>query len=521
MEKIKCPPDPSRTIVGFRDTGYNLYTAVADIVDNSINARARNVIITIDKDPVGQVHIRIADDGYGMSRDELVSAMRYGAPEHKKGNALGRFGLGLKTASTSVCRQLTVLSRKTANHEVVAARWDLDAVKTDWLLEVGAPDENLAEEFRELVPGSGTLVCWDKVDRIGANNQFDKQGLSDKSLSAYRVKLRDHLQLVFHRFLGNRISITLNGERLEPWDPFVLTEKTECPLKRTYSVKLPEATQLYEVQLNAYVIPNKYEYSTNDARDRAKIKSNLQGFYVYREDRVIIAHSWLDLFATEPHFSLLRVELSFPRELDELFGLDIKKSTLNLAANSHLEDTIKQEIKPVRAHAEARYRAGKRTGQKKHGTSPHAQSQGLLDSKYKEETANLQTRQVGENKVEITNANGTTIITMPTIKTANVKELIEVVDSLPNGLFWEPALVNNRLGLRISRGHMYYERVYVPSFSDGVTVQGIDSLLWALAKCEQDVLDAEIRKSLINLRFFVSKTLHDLAEELPEPEDVD
>src|SRR4051812_32233801 len=128
--------------------------------------------------------------------------------------------------------------------------------------------------------------------------------------------------------------------------------------------------------------------------------------------------------------------------------------------------------------------------------SPHAQSQGLLDSKYKDETSNLQTKQVGQNKVEITNSLGKTIVTMPTVKTNNMNELIEVADSINDGLFWEPALVNNRLGVRINRSHTYYERVYVPSFNDAVTVQGIDSILWALAKCEQEVMDSEVRKRL-------------------------
>ena len=522
MKSMECVPDAGRAIFGFRDTGYNLNTAVADIVDNSINAKAENVWITLDKDPAGQVYARIIDDGYGMGEDELFVAMRYGAPERTDGNKLGRFGLGLKTASTAICRRLTVVSRKSKNGGLNAACWDLDLVAREqkWLLQVGPSPKEHIREIEEYIDSSGTMVCWDVIDRLGTRDDVDTEGISNASLSAYIRRLREHLELVYHRFMEktkNPLKLWINGERLNPWNPFVPNENTDHPLSFELEIQIPGSKKKHPVAFNAYVIPNKYEYSTEDAKSKARLRNNLQGFYIYREDRIIIAADWLDMYSQEPHYTLLRAELSFPRELDELFSLDIKKSTLRL--NPGLYKIIEQKIDPVRRIADKRYRQGKHKDiQTK--PSPHTQSQGLIDSKYEETTDSLQVEQVGVNRVEVTNAQGTTIVTMPTVKTPHVKDLIEIADSIEDGLFWEPALINGRLGVRINRSHLYYERVYVPNFNDAVTVQGIDSILWALAKCEQEVLHKDIRKKLTDLRYFVSRTLRDLAEELPEVDSI-
>jgi Histidine kinase-, DNA gyrase B-, and HSP90-like ATPase len=519
MERIKHVPNAGRTITGLRDTGYTLYTAVADIIDNCINAKAENVWVAIEKDPGGKIHVRIIDDGYGMDKNELLDAMKYGSSDKATGNDLGRFGLGLKTASTSVCRKLSVITSKSKNSKTLTAIWDLDlvAAKNDWLLDIGeAKGENL-EEFKEYINDSGTMVCWDTVDRIGMNENADTDEISNQALGAYTRRLNEHLSLVFHRFLDRGdLSIAINGEELEGWDPFVLDEKTDNPLVREIKVQPPHSKKKYTVKVSAYIIPNKYEYSSEGAKKRARISNPKQGFYVYREDRVIISGNWLGMYVQEPHFSLARIEMSFPRELDELFNLDIKKSTLTL--NISFAELLKKEVDPVRRAAEQRYRKG-RLSKAKQTVSPHKQSQGLLNDKYDGTTEKVVAKKVGKNRVEITNANGVTTVTMPVIETKDIKELIEVVDTLDDGLFWEPALVNNRLGLRINRGHIYYDRVYVPNFSDTVTIQGIDSLLWALAKCEQEVVVDDVRKRFKQLRMFVSMTLRELAEELPEEPD--
>jgi hypothetical protein len=452
-----------------------------------------------------------------MDKEELFAAMRYGSPERSSDNALGRFGLGLKTASTSVCRKLTVVTRKSKKERAHAACWDLDLVAREqkWVLQIGEASADYLGELEEYVDDSGTMVCWDVVDRLGLHEDIDEDGITASALGAYMRRLREHLELVFHRFIQTeRLTIHLNGEELEAWNPFVPTESTERPISRTFKVDLPDGTK-HVVQLNAFVLPNKHEYSTREALARARLRNNLQGFYVYREDRIIIAADWLGMYSQEPHMTLLRAELSFPRDLDEFFGLDIKKSQVHITVNPALYRMVQREIEPVRRIADRRYRQGRQKDIKDKG-SPHEQSQSLIDSKYADTTEAVQVEQVGDNQVKITNANGTTVVSMPTVRTPGVKDLIEVVDSLDDGLFWAPALINGRLGVRINRSHPYYERVYVPNFNDTVTVQGIDSILWALAKCEEEVMHKDVRRKLTDLRYHVSHTLRELAEELPE-----
>ncbi len=520
MARIKHLPDAGRTIVGLRDTGYTLYTAVADIIDNSINAKAENIWVTFDKDPAGQIHIRVVDDGYGMGEKELLDAMKYGSSDKKKGNDLGRFGLGLKTASSSVCRELTVITSKSRRGKTFAAKWDIDVVvdQAEWYLDIGEADDDQLDEFKEYDLDSGTMVCWDKVDRIGTNEDADRNEISNQALGKYKQLLKEHLSLIFHRFLDkNELSIAVNGEELEGWDPFVPNETTESPLTRTFKITPPGSRKNYEVNVTAHVIPNKYEYSSEDARKNARISNSKQGFYVYRENRIIIAGDWLGMYTQEPHLSLARVELSFPRELDEMFSLDIKKSTFT--PNLQFAEILKKEIDPIRRAAEQRYRKGRQVGVKKKKTTPHKQSQGLLNDKYKDTTGNVDAKKVGKDRVKITNASGVTTVHMPVVSTPNIKDLIEVADSIDDGSFWEPVLVNNRLGVRINRSHIYYDRVYVPNFSNVVTVQGLDSILWAMAKCEQEVVTDESKKLFRKLRNQVGFVLRELAEELPEESD--
>ena len=110
-ETLEVPPDPGRMVEGLRDTGYEFPTAVADLVDNSIAAKATLVEVDVLMDYRGNITVSICDNGTGMDRTTLVSGMKYGAPARPDPSSLGKFGLGMKTASTAFCRMLSVISR--------------------------------------------------------------------------------------------------------------------------------------------------------------------------------------------------------------------------------------------------------------------------------------------------------------------------------------------------------------------------------------------------------------------------
>ena len=170
MTTIKIlPPDPSRLIEGLRDTGYDFNTALADIIDNSVDAKATKVRIWIRVDPDNDIVVSVADDGHGMDETALLNAMTYGAKSKKDKSSLGKFGLGLKTASTAFARRLSVITRASATSPVLKATWDLDHVdkKKEWEILIDAPARDEIKLLDEAAGGgSGTLVLWEKVDRL-------------------------------------------------------------------------------------------------------------------------------------------------------------------------------------------------------------------------------------------------------------------------------------------------------------------------------------------------------------------
>ena len=141
MQKEILPPNPSRLIEGLRDTGYDFNTALADVIDNSVDAGASHIAVRIDMDAEGDIVISVADNGCGMNRDALLNGMTYGAAGHPDPRRLGKFGLGLKTASTAFCRKLSVISRDSGTAKPLKAIWDLDHVEKvgNWELLLDAP----------------------------------------------------------------------------------------------------------------------------------------------------------------------------------------------------------------------------------------------------------------------------------------------------------------------------------------------------------------------------------------------
>lgn len=229
MRRIEIVPAASALLQSLRGLGYTPETAIADLIDNSIAAGAAAVAVDLDwneGDPVA----RILDDGHGMVADTLVKAMCFGGDGPTGGRAqddLGRFGLGLKTASLSQCRHLTVTSRQ--GGETAALAWDVDAVVDSgrWDALVPHPLPPSPQLDLLLARDGGTLVQWDRMDAIG--------GLSGLDREAFYLRIRDisaHLGMVFHRFLGGdarRVSISLNGRPVKAWDPFQRQHR-RCPV---------------------------------------------------------------------------------------------------------------------------------------------------------------------------------------------------------------------------------------------------------------------------------------------------
>lgn len=522
------PPDPSRLIEGLRDTGYEFNTALADIVDNSVDARATVVHVRIRMDVDGDVTISVADNGTGMDRDALFNAMTYGAKSKKDRSCLGKFGLGLKTASTAFCRRLSVITRSSKKADAMKATWDLDHVETKhaWELLTDTPTTEEIDLLDEAAKGkAGTLVVWENVDRLLKDYENPCGGPARNALRKIIEGFCDHAAMVYQRFLdaddkrARHMEMVVNDEPLQPFDPFCRKVKgAEMVAQKKMEPELSDGNKA-EFTIGAYVLPRREEFPSPADAKAARLENQTQGIYVYRENRLIHAHDWLGMFSKEPHFSLLRVEFSFDHRLDDAFQVDIKKSRILL--KDELYNWVLNKFLPgPRRAAEDRYRKGQKKKAQEKAQSAHASSNANIAAKEGELTlANVTVTNAKTGEVEITNRQGTVRIKMPVGTAHQAGEVhVQPVDSIDDGLLWQPALIDGHHAVQINTGHPYYHKVYVPNLASGVTVQGMDSLMWALAEAEIGATTDNTKKHFRELRFEISRLLRELVEDLPEPD---
>lgn len=327
MREEPLPPYAPAMLDSMRAIGYSFEAALADIVDNSVAAEATAVDIQFRTAPSS--YVAVIDDGAGMSPAILLEAMRHGGvgPHQTRSERdLGRFGLGMKTASLSQCRRLTVISRR--GGITSGARWDLDLVaeRKNWVVQVlDAQDVVDLPHVRDLDRrSSGTIVLWESFDRALAGEAFP-----DISLGRLVDDARDHLALAFHRFLsgddgGATLSISINNQPLPVVDPFLKSKKATRKLPPE-----PLPVDGSVVEFRPFILPHITKLSRDDltlAGGEEGLRRH-QGFYVYRARRLITFGTWFRLLRQGELTKLARVQVDIPNTLDHLWALDVKKST--------------------------------------------------------------------------------------------------------------------------------------------------------------------------------------------------
>lgn len=344
-QKIKFDivrPEPENLLQSVRSFGYSVETAIADLIDNSITAKASEIQISYGIDRYSSF-VRIEDNGNGMNEKELINAMRIGSfnplePRHEYD--LGRFGLGLKTSSFSQCKRLTIKTRNKLGKEFVRC-WDLDIVarEKDWILLrefVDKKSEKNLSEFSSM--GTGTIILWEKLDRLVESDEVK----SDKE-HFYRKfnNVRKHLGLTFHRFIEDgKISIIVLSEKIEAINPFNIS--TEIP-----SLELPEeqlSINDHYVIIQPFILPHESKLSENEKSRLEIIKgwTEHQGIYLYRNNRLIADGTWLDFdFRKKESQRLCRIRIDIPNTLDKEWQIDVKK------ASAKIPDIIRKPIKNI------------------------------------------------------------------------------------------------------------------------------------------------------------------------------
>lgn len=337
MTEAQMIPSARRLMESLRDIGYDTPAAVADLVDNSVDADATHVRVDIGHDRHGG-WIRIADDGVGMTEAHLDEAMRYGSARAYEPDDLGHFGLGLKTASLSQGRRLTVATRSTVRGSVRIRRWDLDRVaRTDsWHLERLTPKDCPTTLTDPLEGTTGTVVLWERLDRVLGTRRPGGEA-AERRLESAADEIAQHLAMVFHRVLageapGPSLAIHVAGVKLDPWDPFARAE----PLTRELppqALELQHAGSMHNVIVQPYVLPAQHHFSNPEAHEAASGPNRWnrqQGLYIYRHDRLIQSGGWNRLRTLDEHAKLARIAVDIPSGAEAAFRINVSKMTVGL-----------------------------------------------------------------------------------------------------------------------------------------------------------------------------------------------
>ena len=349
--RADATPHAASLVEGLRDIGYSLETAISDIIDNSITAGANRVrIITeaCNEEPL----MAVVDDGKGMTEDELIAAMRPGSRNPLAARDepdLGRFGLGLKSASFSQCRRLTVVSRK--DGMTSAAVWDLDDVaeRNEWAVQL--PDDVAEIPGVDQLGTTGTLVLWQKLDRLNGGLSHNTARRSE-IINRRIAETERHLRLVFHRFMQGTKSlrIFLNGRQLQPLDPFAKDHPATIvdPEER-----LALAGDVVEIQ--GFTLPHHKQMSKSEWDDIAGPEGHLksQGFYLYRGRRLIVYGTWFGLCRQSELTKLSRVRIDIPNSMDADWKIDVKKSSAQLPPA--VRERLRQVIERIQSASKRTY----------------------------------------------------------------------------------------------------------------------------------------------------------------------
>lgn len=346
---IDLPPDAASVIESMRSIGYSFHDAVADVADNSVSAGAENVDVMCDYDcPVP--YLSIFDDGCGMDDSELKKAMTYGSKnpnQIRSAEDLGRYGLGLKVASLSQCAQLTVVSKK--DGKISAYEWNLEVIRSmssdasAWSVVVVNPQTIKGMQIEKLMSAEhGTLVIWRNFDILMIGSDFISSSL--------RIRLqntRDYLALVFHRYIkrsgpmsdARNVTFRVNEVVLKPRDPF-LTENSHTIPKISEDLPYHGKT----IHIKGYILPHINQLSPDEIETlggKGRMQS-LQGFYIYRNKRLILAGgTWFKMSGKKQLQNLARVMIDIPNDMDVEWSVDVKKSSL------YLPEDFKNQLKPV------------------------------------------------------------------------------------------------------------------------------------------------------------------------------
>jgi hypothetical protein len=368
MNNINADPNPEYLIKSIAEQGYSLETAIADLIDNSITANAKNIeLITLhDQEPF---MLCLADDGDGMSEIELMKNLQFPSKSpddiRPKGD-LGRFGLGLKTASFSQTRSFTVISKKKDSQDYKGYTWDVDYLKKEgWRIIVNTPDEiskliqlhqsessNHLSQFNDFKPS--TIIFWKGLYKFENYIQVSKKQEAFKNEITQTTC--EYLSIVFHRFMeknNGKLKIRVNNILLEPFNPFPVENNSEIRILEPIQKSIGDDI----IKIQGFVLPNKSIKETIDKNNiwcpRSKSLMDMEGIYIYRSDRLILFGGWNSIIKKNPKLQLARLRVEIGNRVDHLVHLNVAKSSINIPYD--LKRSFYREIVNLQIEAKKEY----------------------------------------------------------------------------------------------------------------------------------------------------------------------
>lgn len=500
MKTIESIPNAERTFEALRSLGYDLNSSVADIIDNAItdSSKAQNINIFFRRRK-NRFICRIFDDGAGMTESQLEEAMRIGTDATYGEHDLGKFGMGMKTASLTHCNVLTVVS-VTKKSGISGYRWDMGHIKgtKQWSL-LKLTHKNISKLIRKeeiSIPTSGTMVLWDDLFLLDQEyNSYASQKFAENYYFRLLGRLKLHLRMVFHRFLdgslgdNKKIRIKVNGSSLKPWDPFCRdeTNTSELSLNKDLSeLSIPRFTK--PVFIKGYILPNKEGFSSDKAWEEAKgllSWNDSQGYYIYRANRLIRFGGWHGIKAKDEHDKLARVSIDIDPSLDSLFRITVNKSKVQFPENlfNHLKNKVNRYV--IR-EAQKQYR---KSGEKpKFSNKFRKQNIKLTEvSKNLVEESKIKTRKGQEpDDIAVSNPSGSYLSNkvQEFLKYGTDKDFDVICDNLDNDHLWKIVCnENEKFKVIINAKHPFCSTLYNSDKNKALT-SAVDALIFSLAFAE-------------------------------------
>jgi hypothetical protein len=358
---VTVQPSAARLTGSLREVGYDFPSAVADLIDNSLAAGASRVEIEMEFAGADS-RVLIADDGCGMTANGLAEALRFGSRREYGRNDLGRYGLGLKTASLSQGRTVTIVSRRPNINRTSIRQLDLDIVADwdEWLIVDPGRTATTERCLKLLDRGFNTVVAWENLDRVLPEDRPDG-GWAKRRFDSLTRRTGEHLSMVFHRFIEGshpmgKVGIVINGEKIRAWNPFAPNESVTLALpEQIFELTVGDITGT--VRLARYVLPPRDSFSSISEFEQMSgpLKWNRQqGLYIYRVGRLVQWSGWAGIRAIDEHTKLARAALDFGADLDPAFNINVAK--MRVSVPPQLRQMLERPINELCLRADDVYR---------------------------------------------------------------------------------------------------------------------------------------------------------------------